>query len=218
MKRKYRSFSSPRGRTMKRRRVTTRGAYSLARRAIKISKKAAMGTSPILHHDFHMSPTLTTTGSISTLSDIGQGITEHLRIGEETRLLSVRLRIAYVNAPEDLATFTRLILFRDTVTANPDVNGVINGVLETNEITSMVRQDNKRRFVILFDKVLNVNKHNTTQIYRTFYLNLRNVKATYDGPANTDTKRGHLYLLFLCNRNTTPAEIDVRSRVYMRSV
>ncbi len=204
--------------SMRPRKRIKHNAMNVARRALKLSRKNALGTSPLIHHDLFIQTSYDVGGTITLLSGVAQGHTEHTRRGEELRLLSVRLRIMVLNHATNPDLYMRFILFRDLDSNNPDVASASNGVLETNQPSAMATQDNKSRFFILMDKTITLDVIKARIAFKELYLNLRNVKASFDGVDANNTKKGHLYLLGMSNQATNTPTINIRSRVYLRSI
>lgn len=192
---------------------------ALANKALSLAK---MGQNPLKHHGVNSTTTVTTTGVITRLSSVAVGTTEATREGDETRLVSSRLRYLFSKDASSDITVIRIILFRDMRGVDePNLQGTTNSVLSTGGYTySQVKQDNKTRFIILKDTSIVLDSAQAIGKIGEIYLNLRNVKATYkgDGADLADIKKGHLYVLMVSNEATNSPVVRWTNRLYFRSV
>lgn len=206
------------------RKIRKRKAQSTREIATKALSMAKTSAGPMGHHDVSISEAVDNTGVIVDLSNVAQGITEHTRRGEETRLLSSRLNLS-INESVDstIPTIIRIILFRNMLKESATVGGATTSVLESASTYSLTRQDNKASIIVLWDKLFTINKDISTGVLKSIaknniYVNLRNVKARYDGPNASDDTTGHLFLLLLSNQGTNTPTVNGRHRCYFRSV
>ncbi len=199
-------------RTKRRFGKTKRTTRAIAKKALFLAKKPTF----IIHTDRNVTGDASTAGVIQILSSVAQGLTEHTRRGEETLLLSARFRYWITSHASSTNSIVRIIVFRDLEKQTAaTVSGDVNSVLESANITSPIRQDNKSRFIILKDFYVGVTLASQRQKHGHFYLPLRKVKARYDGVADTDNTSGHLYILMLSNESTNHPNTEIRARVYM---
>lgn len=200
----------------KRRSYRKPSAKKVAYKALALAKQ----NMPVIkHHDVVISTSPSSSGSITILSSVQEGTTEHQRSSEETRLLSVRIS-AYCSATSDAeySTQLRFILFRDVRIGIPTVGGNNNAVLEAANTYSHVRQDNKRRYIILLDRRSQIQFGHSNENYLwKDYINLKKVKASYNGVGSADTTEGHLYMLIICNDPVNEPVLRISSRVYFTS-
>lgn len=202
-------------------------AYYTSRKALKIARKSHV----MSHTDKAITAQdVTSTGYIVCLSAVSQGNTEHQRRGEETLLLSSRLCFRLFDSVDQTtnATHVRMMLFRDMEDSSADAlpNSIAltlsnSGVLEHPEPWSLVAQDNKKRFIILWDKIYTFNKNYSTArkgiCINNLYTNLKKVKASYNNTTSDDLTTGHLYLLVLSD-SVNAVRLDAYHRTYFESV
>lgn len=211
---------SKRGGTFRRRRFN-KSAKSIAIKALNLAKTTA---SPLIHHDTTVTDgTLSNAGYIVCLSNISQGTTEHSRAGEECRLLSLRGTIQLQSQlVTDQPSTIRLMIVRVMNDDTPTLNSTDTGILETGASTyALSRQDTKYINIILYDKNFTMNHTISGVAVRKnlrFYFNLKNAKARYKGPSDTDKTKGHVYLIAVSDQPTNTDNIQGKTRVYMRSV
>lgn len=97
-------------------------------------------------------PTLgTTTGSVTALNNVVQGITAVTRIGRGTVMRSVEFRLAFtMAATSTLAESIRVMVVYDRRTNGAAITGAT--VLETDSIEAPYNMANMGRFKVLYDK------------------------------------------------------------------
>lgn len=208
-----------RRRFTRRRYMPRRYGYSRAFRN-KVAAIASANSGPIVHTDNSLSTSVSSTGSTGILSDIAEGTSEHERRGEELRLLSVRFRTYTLQNTSADQTVFRFMLFRSMNDEQGSVPGVTD-VLESAHPNALLNQDRKNQYIVLYDRKQTFSgAASGAGSVKSFngYINLRNVKCSYDGNLASDYCKGHLYYLVVSNEATNTPTFSARIRVYMRSV
>lgn len=137
-------------------------------------------------------------GNIYNISDITRGTEVTQRVGNEVLLKSVKVRMSFSINPNVDKAMIRYIYLLDTMGANaPVVTDVLEAGLVGSTYTDIAPYywDYRKRFRILRDEVVAMNKYSSNAYsHREFELSL-NVKS-YNIGAST-TFKNHLYLLLI---------------------
>ena len=136
----------------------------------------------------------------------------------QIKVASVLVRIRAVAHVDALSTSVRCILVHDKQTNGAifTTAGVIRDATVTDAIISPYELDNKFRFRILYDKVLNLVPANDSVIQMTeYYKRDMEIKIRYSGNAGdiTDIPSSSLALLLISNQATDTPNLTVFVRI-----
>lgn len=186
--------------------------------AMTMAKIAQANTGPMIHTDHTTTVYPDNSGAASVIiGATDQGSTEHTRRGEECRLLSMRGYFYAAGHTGAHVTTLRYIIFR-SMRDEGGTPPACTDVLETCHFNSQFKQDTKKFFIILYDKrIILDNTSRQAQAFK-FYINLKNVKQSYNNTAAANYTRGHLFHLYLSNESTNVPTLSGRIRTYLRSV
>lgn len=147
---------------------------------------------------------------IFLLNGVAQGDDYNNRIGREVTFRSIYVRAQnYLNVTTPTPVTLRWLIFWDKQTngANIVFTDVLNDLGSTAaavDDTSMNNLTNRDRFVIVYDKVIDMNPGNTAEQYFKFMKKYRscNVKTVYSGTGNTVAaiQTNALWLMVISNQ------------------
>lgn len=188
--------------------------YKVADMAYK-GWKMALGLRKLINVEWkyhNQSATLNpSTGTVTHLSNIGQGDDNDLRSGRSILLKSVYLQAVNVINASAANTTTRVIIFVDH-----DAGGVsptVTDVLQTASIISARNLDTDLgRFTILMDKCINLSDNGNRQITIKKYIPM-NIHIKYDGTASTDFSKNNIWMITLSSEPTNTPEFSYNLRL-----
>ncbi len=157
--------------------------------------------------------TPSTTGSLFLLTGLNVGDLVDDRDGQVVRWKSVQLAFQFVLNAAAVSSFVRCILFIDK---QPNTTlALMTDVLNTQTITTFRNLDNRKRFVILWDKVINIvqgHGNNYTDYYRT--VDMKTIYDDSNGGDITDITTNAMYLSVFSSEavNFPTVTISVRLR------
>lgn len=198
----------PYKRTRTRRRRKAKTSYSMAKKALYISKKLSRGVEK-KHYDFDFNGfILATTNSLAPIplnSAISQGTGDSQRVGDKIQMLGMRFKISlFWNDSDQDASLIRLIVIYDKEDSISTLQDILSHVNTNNVVNSAYYVDNRHRFNLLYDKVFAMNIGN--QRIRQVDLSRKLNKPTnFTGGTNT-IDRGSLKLFAVSTAN--PAELN----------
>lgn len=166
---------------------------------------------------------VTSTGAVSHISTISQGITNSTRIGSKISIKKLDMRFLVTNASLDDNNMIRIIIFRDleqNQNANaPELVGTSGDqLLKTNTdngfdlatlyVCNLAGYDvfNKDRYHILYDRVFETSFNNAINApynFNVFKSWKRGFPIEYHGAASSDTERGNLYIGYISDSSTS---------------
>lgn len=149
-----------------------------------------------------------TAGYVAILSSCDQGLTSNARLGNEIKMLSLRMNV--VITPNNLSNSDacRMIVFRYKPGVNKTLPTLANIFFATSiNVGSVYNFVNRAQFQVLKDVLLDCSYGNGSK-HRTFNINLKKKIATFNNTTSADFDQGHVYVLFLCADNTNKASIS----------
>lgn len=178
---------------------------------------AAANSGPIIHHDHSSAVYPDTSGAVAVLTNVAEGVTEHTRRGEETRLLSLRGIGYLLQHASATMTVVRHVIFRSMRDEQGTVPAVTD-LLESAHVNSQFKQDMKCHYIILSDKTYVLTSNGRQGGPVRIYINLKNVKARYDATTANDYTKGHVYHFYISTEATNTPSLNIKWRSYFRSV
>lgn len=163
------------------------------------------------HSNFETAVSVTSTPSITMLSDIAQGDTSITREGDIIYLQSISFKALVRNNPNiGIAQNVRIILFFDTQQHGtaPTALNVLSSTLINHSLIAHRARIPKGRIQIIFDTVLSPTPTyfgNTESKYCNYYKRFKGRKIYYlgSGAGESDQGKGNLYMLLLSDKNTS---------------
>lgn len=219
-----------RNRNQRRRNNNSRGRYQISKNKgdfgyVDMGKKIYRDVQylkSLINTEFKCNDPLTgsvitpnTTGTLFLLTGLQTGDQADSRDGRVVRWKSVQLSITYVIHASATSTYIRAILFIDK---QPNqVLATASQLLATQGITNFRNLDNRKRFVILWDKVINLEQENSNA-YTTYYRTV-DMKTIYDdsdvGNITDITTNAMFLLIFSSEATNSPT---VTSSVRLRFI
>lgn len=154
---------------------------------------------------------MATAGTVRSLCQIAQGISESQRIGSDVFIKNVCLRY---NVLQDLTSpnttdTVRIMVFIDTETVG--VTPGASDVLQSSSPFSHYNWGNRGRFKYLYDEVITLNKVSKPQADVLVSIPIRQI-CRYDGTGATDVQRNNVNLLYLCSAGSNQPSIQYNIR------
>lgn len=197
--------------------------YTLSATPMQVAQQALRATryikglvnSEMLHKDTTFSAaSITATGAITPLTDLGTGDTFQSRTGNSMllRSLSYRYKIA-INPAVTANTTVCVIIFQDTQQIG-DTSPVVTDILNTANTFSLLSLSTSGRFKILSRKsyTLTPASGGKPAIENKGYHNLYS-HVRYNGTATTDIQKNGLYVLFISSEATNTPTADGTFRI-----
>lgn len=158
---------------------------------------------------------VSTTGSITALNYVAQGDGSEGRDGNMFRMKSIELRyqLAMDTLEEQQTTGIRVMIFLDT---DPNGSGPTLATLldqTTNPMISPRNLDNRSRYMVLHDRIHQLNPNGQESICRKFYKKV-DFKVLFAGATATNAtlKKNGLYILFVSDQ-TNQAQQTFNCRI-----
>lgn len=158
---------------------------------------------------------VSTTGSITALNYVAQGDGEETRDGKMFRMKSLELRyqLSMDTLEEQQTTGIRVIVFLDTdpTGSGPSLSTLLDQTV--NPMISPRNLDSRSRYVILLDRIHQLNPNGQESLCRKFYKKL-DLKVLFSGATATDAtiKKNGLYILFVSDQ-TNQAKQTFNARI-----
>lgn len=180
-------------------------ARSLAIKGLKnIHYIKGLINSELLKHDNTFTATISSTGVVNNLTNIGQGDSVSTRTGNSIFVRSIfgRIAISHNNASNN--TFHRIILFIDTQNVS-DTSPAVTDVLQASGITAPLNRETVGRFKILMDRYFATNTVDTSSKVIKINKQMRH-HVRFNGATSNDIQKGGIYILMLSSEPTnTPS-------------
>ncbi len=186
-----------------------RGAYSLAKKALKKVNKISRGvehkhlTTAITQGNIDDDGHLVTTA----LNIPVQGLLDTNRIGDTILCKSVHLRLNFVTGSSDLNTQFRIILFWDKFNTISAVGSILANIGDSNAANSHYDVDLRRDWIKLMDKTVILQSPSGSKmkhLNKVFKLN----KMTQFIAASTTVSKGALRILYISNIDSGGIDAD----------
>lgn len=188
----------------RKRRVTkkSKSAYSMAKKALKISKKISSQIE-IKHYDldFNGSQNLDWNGLRINLNvNIPQGLTDSQRVGDKIKMVGNRLHFGlFLNG--NAQSIIRCILMYDKENSIEFATDFLEVTGSTSVVYSPYDVDDRHRYIILHDKVYSMSTGNTRRKFINFSKKL-NKTTQYEG-GTTSVAKGILRLWIFADNDST---------------
>ncbi len=201
-----------RGKRPKGRKTKTKTIRGLAKR-VKALEKAPEWD----HLDKAFNGGVVPTGTFSLLTELDRGSTVGTRRDQEVQLKSLQID-GYITQHASAVNVThRYILFYDLIPADPAANPAVADILDTSigsTINNHRELDNKHRFVILKDHILNTSATSTERVSFSIFQKLHKKALFNHNTATSGRKANMVYLLMLSSDsgNATTWVWDMRIR------
>ncbi len=157
--------------------------------------------------------TVSTTAGFVLLNGTAPGDDFDTRDGRQIRVKSVQVTITWIQHATAVVTFLRVIIFIDK--QPNEVTPVVTQLLDTSSIVSFRNLDQRKRFIILKDKVLTMSDVGTKQGIMKWYKQL-DAKTMYDaGTAGTiaDITTNALFLMLVSSEASNQPTVTRVTRV-----
>lgn len=194
-------------RTAIRRRTTP--WYEKKYNAMQLAHKAYKGVwylkglvnSEMFHIINSASPTVSNTGSISSLTNIGQGDVISNRTGNSVLVRNLLIRLSLEQHASATFTFYRVMLVVDTQQIG-DTSPTIADILESSSTLSSLNTNEPGRFVVLKNWFLSTDTGRGLTQYLEWYSDNLMLHVKYNGTASSDIQRNGIYLVLLSDQAT----------------
>lgn len=188
--------------------LAKRTAYGLneIRKLINIETKIleSSGSAPI-----------DTSGIISTLNNVVQGLDYTNRIGDSIKLQRIEIRIAASMGSTGTKTFLRIMLVRDL--DNYGTKPTVADILQTVHYLAPKKYLNNERFAVLYDELECLSSINDTNTITHIDMpHSGHIKFLGTTAADASNGKGSLYILWLSNEaaGTNAPTVAFNSRLY----
>lgn len=158
--------------------------------------------------DVAMSLTPDTTGAVQHISGITQGDGASNRDGNQVKMKSLQVRATIARHASATGTFVRLAIVKDT--DNQGADPTCADILESVAVTAFTSYNNRRRFIIIKEWIIDLGDRTTATI--EWYKKLT-MKLNFSDTAATDTTDNHLYLMHLSNEATNKPTVIIKTRI-----
>lgn len=159
---------------------------------------------------------VTVTPVIIQLSNIPQGDTTITRDGAQCKILSMEFNVFITRDASATGTAIRLLLICDKQTnqAIYTTGDVLEDITGQDSIVSPLNLDNKFRFNIIWDSVINVSEGSSSQktVRKVFHMN-KILRFDASTPSIADLTSNSLSLLQVSNEGANPPLITMFSRL-----
>lgn len=204
-----------------------RGRYRFTRDAFRASGRTArkaLGLAKYVkslvnvefkYHDAGVTGSLSTTPSITYITQIAQGDSSSTRDGNSVKLKSLDLRAKFTGNTSAEATYCRFIVGIDKLHSGTNVTvagATDNSLLGVQDPCSQRDLNNKKRFIILMDKVVHFSNNSQETRYFKLFKNF-NMKMEYNGTGASDMRSNHLFVMAFSDQATNTPTWQYRSRV-----
>ncbi len=153
-----------------------------------------------------------TAGSLFLLTGLNTGDQADDRDGRVVRWKSVQLAFTFTVNTAAIATFVRSILFIDK---QPNQTlALASELLDIQAITTFRNLDNRKRFVILWDKVIEVHQGHAN-MYVNYYrtTDMKTIYDDSDGGDISDITTNAMYLLIFSDEAVNTPTVIVSARL-----
>lgn len=186
--------------------LAKRTAYGLneIRKLINIETKVAEATG---------TSAISTTGAVTSISLIVQGLDYNNRVGDSIKLQRVEFRTRWT-VGTGTGTFCRTLLVRDL--DNYGTKPAISDVLQAVSVLSPKNYLNSDRFSILYDELGTLNQSDTNSVSVFESPHEGHIKYLGTTAADASSGKGAMYLMFLSNEaaGVTSPTVVLHSRLY----
>lgn len=188
-------------------------SMSIANKALKLAKQNRKAIE-IKEVTTTSSATISSTGTVSALTQIAEGDDESQRSGRQIMLKSVQIRgfVSNADTTQGNASLVRIMILRDNSFGS--TAPLVADVLQSSSTIGLRAQEVEKRaaVTVLYDKLSHVDVNSRNQFTFEKFKKL-NSKCIFDGTASTTSNKGGLYLLLLSNRAVSGPTVATQVRV-----
>lgn len=183
-------------------------AYSLAKAAYRgVQFVRGLVNAEYKNYDLSFSPTTDTTGSVTPLTNVTQGVASTNREGNSCRAKSILCNYTVTKNGAASSTFIRLILFK----WNDDTNPTVTTVLDSANINAPMSIANSDKYKIMMDKRIDLDSAVRISYMQKYYRKL-NWETKWTAAGNTAYKEGHIWLLAISDQATNTPTVSFYTR------
>lgn len=162
--------------------------------------------------------TYLSSAAIIPLTQIGQGVSDNERIGDQIRLNKLRLHIRLVAQASNILTVFRFIVFRYKPLATVTMPYPLQENLSLDYQSSLSHYDHKlvpSQMVILKDVIEGGIQPYTNPFVRRYVINLKNVEQVYTGATYSTNA---IYLLLIGMSTTSTSSYVFNSEIQFNDI
>lgn len=188
------------------------GWMSLAKRAMKTALyvKSLINVEKKAYDLSAQTPVTSSTGSITNLAPITQDDTITGRDGNTIKLKSVYFKAVLLRHDSSTSTYFRMCIFIDRAN-NDNTTPTITDILDTSSYLSALNLNNRKRFLVLFDKLVTLDSLTKKTKAFNIYKKL-DFKTVFADNSAIPSSNG-LYLLCLSSESSYAPSLVFTSRV-----
>ncbi len=155
-----------------------------------------------------------TSGTVTLLSSFAQGDDISARSGNSVKLRSIFTRFSVSQHASATETVVRIIMVQDKQQVT-DAAPIVANVLNTVDVLSGLALGLLGRFKVLYDRSLTLSSAGRTAYAFKVFKHM-NHHLRWNGSANTDVQKGHIYMILLSDEatNTPTVAFNARCSVY----
>lgn len=201
----YGKYRSRRRYSYKRRRggSALKKATTALRKVRKLEKKQETKTHYIA---LFTQSNVTTAGVVGNIGFVAQG--DATRDGNKISPYLLRITLHWLGDAAGVDDVYRSIIYWDTKTVKGATAAVTDVLMEANSL-SMLKHDNRGRFIILYDQCFTGS--NDASVRLSFIAKLRiklNKSILYDGPLASDIVKNGLYMIHITNTSANHPDLS----------
>lgn len=155
--------------------------------------------------------TISTTGAIAHITNIGQDDTDSGRTGNSILVRNILLRIAWLQSLTANQTGVRYMLVMDKQQVS-DTPPAITDILSSADIIAPLNDANTGRFKVLLNKVFYLDVAKERVHYREHYLKMYQ-HVRYNGTASSDIQKCGIYLVVISTEPTLAPTLKYEVKV-----
>lgn len=181
-----------------------------AQKALELATKvASLVNVEFKFHDTTMGTGISSTPTITLLTDIDQGDSNLNREGNQVKCKSLNNVMYATQHASATLTLLRRILFIDT--QQDGTTPASQELLQDNtNILSLKRHDYRKRFIILDDQLITLGDQ---KMFHTKYYKKMSMALNWTSATGTDTINNHIYQLLMSSEPTNTPSVYTYSRV-----
>jgi len=207
------------GRKRKGRRGRKRPWYQKKYSVMEMAGKALAGVkylSGLVNAELHLTEdelnatSISSTGSVTNLVDIGQNDTASGRTGNSIFMRQVHAKGCLTIHPSATTTFVRCMWVIDNQQAS-DTAPSITSILQNSTVESFLSANNLGRFTVLADRVYQLSQDKPMAFIK--YSRIMRHHIRYNGTSSNDIQKGGLYLVLVSNEPTNTPTLSMVNRL-----
>ncbi len=189
-----------------------------ASKALSMAKALKGLVNSELHvHDTVVTSSISSTGTVTSLSGVAQSDDISGRTGRSILCKSLQIKSTVATSATATATRIRTILFVDNQNqgSTPNVADVLKADGDPEELRNVLTEQG--RFRVLYDSLKVVDPAGTPQVTYDKFIDLGNHHIYYEGTGAANVGRGSLWMLRVSNETSTEVpgqNTNIRIRFY----